>query len=397
LSSIKPADLTTAYEALTRLAESDPELGFIAEELAALQDMRQAEQEMMAREVIPEVKPVLESEGRNLLTKKREEADAQAAGVGESDMSLDGEGSDARFAVRNLRSTLEKLQDIKRHPRERQMELEHASYEAAKEELAYSAELLSQQKTAASAQEDQKLQRQKLQGWMYQWLGQLKTQLSDDIFALRSKLDSTAAEGLDLDKDKHTFTDLGWGSTGMKDNALALYLTLLPVDKLAIITVIEIMRQCGGHGVADGMKALRAMLAVGKAVETEYRAETIRSVAGVDSAHWQRTLDPQTQKPSQLLVGKVWKKLGKQVDPSSAAGQPSKVGAGRQEWTDWKASEKAAAQALEKTQEDDLKAVWTPPWSQMAHLGVGSFLVQRLLQTAKVERTAFDPETDEEV
>ena len=379
------------------MAQSDPELEFIAEQVAEVQTLQQAQQDMVAREVIPEVKPVLETDGRNLLRKRRGEADL-ADGASESDNHPVGEAQvegmdEARFAVRNLRSTLEKLSDVAMPAHKRQMELEKASYDAAKEELAHSAELLSKQKSAVNAQDDQKLQRQVLQGWMYTWLGQLKAQLSDDIFALRQKLD--AGEGVEL--DKHAFADLGTGPIGMKDNALALYLTLLPVDKLAIITVIEIMRQSGGHGVADGMKALRAMLAVGKAVETEYRAETIRSVAGVDSAHWQRALDPQTQKPNQQTVSKVWRKLGKQMASGERRGEPSQARKQGEEWSDWKANDKAAAATLEKAQEDDLKAVWTPPWSQMAHLGVGSFLVSRLLQTAKVQRTAVDPETDEEM
>lgn len=371
LAAIKPSDMPVAYEALSQLSQSDPDLEFLQEDIEAHQGLRKAEQELVAREIIPEVNPVLETEGRNILLKRREQADADARGDSPPSAAEAGGSESARFAVRNLRSTLEKLHDVARPPRERQMELEHASYEAAHAELEHSAGLLSQQKKAASAQEDQKLQRQQLQGWMYQWLGQLKAQLREDIFQLRNKLEGSA------ETTKDAFADLGNGPVGLKDNALTLYLTLLPVDKLAIITVIEIMRQSGGHGVADGMKVTRAMLAVGKAVETEYRAETIRNVAGADSSHWLKTLDPQTQKPSQILVGKVWKKLGNQLDNPNAGSD--------------------STASLEKAQEDDLRAVWTPPWSQMAHLGVGSFLVEKLLQVAKVERSAIDPETDEVV
>jgi DNA-directed RNA polymerase len=162
------------------------------------------------------------------------------------------------------------------------------------------------------------------------------------------------------------------GTRGMKEDTLVLYLSLLPLDKLALITIIELMRQAGSHGVADGMKSLRGFLAVGKAIETEYRAETIKTVAGVDSPQWLRTLDPQTQKPTRQLVGSVWRKLGKQLD------QPD-----------------GERQVMDTETEEDLRAVWTPAWSQMTQLGLGSYLVDALLQVAKVDRTAMDPATGE--
>jgi DNA-directed RNA polymerase len=255
-------------------------------------------------------------------------------------------------------------------PRERQKNLEQASLSAAENELRRSHEMLHNEKkpspNGGAIQDDVMLQRQRLQGWMYEWMGALKTQLAEDIQKMRDRTSGN--------EDSPISSSTGTLSGGMKEDVLSLYLTLLPVDKLALITIIELMRQAGSHGVSDGMKALRGMLAVGKAVETEYRAETIKTVAGVDSPQWLRTLDHQTQKPTRQLVGTVWKKLGKQLNDPSAAGG-----------------------ALARDMERDLRAVWTPAWSQMTHLGIGSYLVKTLLGVAKVSRSATDPMTGEQV
>lgn len=238
------------------------------------------------------------------------------------------------------------------------MNLERASYDAAALELQRSHEMIAKDKNKAGSADDTLLQRQRLQSWMFEWSGALKAKLAEDVEGMRSRL-------TDGESSTANFTS---GTAGMQDDVLVLYLTLLPVDKLALITIIEIMRQAGSHGIADGMKALRGMLAVGKAVETEYRAETIKNVAGVDSPQWLRTLDPQTQKPTRLLVSSVWRKLGQQLKEGGD---------------------------LEQQMQDDLRAVWTPAWSQMTHVGVGSYLVKTLLSVAKVTRTAINAETQE--
>jgi DNA-directed RNA polymerase len=159
---------------------------------------------------------------------------------------------------------------------------------------------------------------------------------------------------------------------GMHKDALLLYLTLLPPKKIAVITVLELMRMCGSGGISEGMKALRGMLAVGKAVETEYKAETIKNVAGVDSPEWLRTIDPQNQRPTRHLVGQVWRNLGRDISGDETNPFPSREGSSEQ----W-------------------KSVWTPSWSQNIHLGLGSYLTKALLDVAMVERTARDPETGE--
>lgn len=203
----------------------------------------------------------------------------------------------------------------------------------------------------------------KLQGWMHDWYRALTEKLQEDIAAMKERV------------EEKEFTPASFKpspTTGMKDQALLLYLSLLPPEKLALITTLEVMRMAGSGGVTDGMKALRGMLAVGKAVETEYRADTIKNVAGVDSPQWLRTIDPHSQRPTRNLVTQVWQRLGKQVKEGKR-GSPSSDPSVEAEW----------------------RSVWTPTWSQQSHVGVGSFLVEALLSVAKVTRKAKDHETGE--
>jgi DNA-directed RNA polymerase len=263
----------------------------------------------------------------------------------------------ARFAVSNLRKNLEKIATPS-IPVNRQRDLEHASYDAAQAELENASRMMKDVNVDSQA-----LQQGKLQSWMHDWYRALTVKLREDVAAMKERI-----EGQEI--RAHNFKPTS--STGMKDPALLLYLTLLPVEKLALITVLEIMRMAGSGGITDGMKALRGMLAVGRAVETEYRADTIKNVSGVDSPQWLKTIDPATQRPSRALVTQVWQRLGHQVREGKQ-GSPSNDPAVEADW----------------------RSVWTPSWPQPTHVGVGSFLIEALLAVAKVTRKGKDPETGE--
>lgn len=259
----------------------------------------------------------------------------------------------------NLRKNLEKI-STPSYAINRQRDLEFASLDAARAELEHASKLMKD----VNVTDMQALQQGKLQSWMHDWYRALTVQLREDVADLRRR------EG---DEEFKTSDVLATSFTGMKHKALLLYLTLLPPEKLALITVLEVMRMSGSGGVSDGMKALRGMLSVGKAVETEYRAETIKNVAGVDSPHWLRTIDATSQRPTRALVTQVWQRLGNQVKNGQEG-----------------SSSEAPIEA-------DWKSIWTPSWSQSSHLGVGSFLLDRLLKVAKVTRRGQDPETGETV
>lgn len=114
------------------------------------------------------------------------------------------------------------------------------------------------------------------------------------------------------------------------------------------------MRLQGSGGVADGMKTARALLAVGKAVEIEYKAEMCRK--------------NNIQVPSHPRAGeyRFFTKFG---------------------YRDLHARRVAARKYMEDAEE------WTSDWTQLRKVRVGSILVDCLMDTATVTRTAVDKRT----
>ncbi|ODN96443.1 DNA-directed RNA polymerase, mitochondrial [Cryptococcus wingfieldii CBS 7118] len=335
LDGLEASVLPLACQALIETADRAG-LPALKEEVLIIQGEEKQRREAVASEVIADVAPVLEGSGKSTAPQRQQ-----------------SERREARFAIANLRQALSAIESTS-IPVNRQRELEAASYQAARSELEENA------KRFRSGGDDSTLQRSKLQSWMYTWLGQLTAELESRITAMQAQVASLPPSQIEPATLKYSAT------ARMKPQVLFMYLSLLPADKLALITILEIMRMSGSGGIVDGMKVLRGMVAVGKAVETEFRAETIKNVAGVDSHHWLKSIDPQTQKPSRQLIGSVWKKIGEQVK------QP-------------KISEQAEGGSLQE--------VWTPSWSRMVQLGVGSELVDALLKVAKVEREAKDRHT----
>jgi len=254
-----------------------------------------------------------------------------------------------RFPVQNLRIALLPLASSSL-PINRQRELEKSSLDAARAQLEHSAK----QFEALGLRSSSHLQREQLQSWMHEWLGLLETKLEKDLAEMKERVGSPAAKRQG---------PLGGHSSNkqltMKESNLMLFLTVLPLNKIALITVIESMRNVGGSGVYDGFKALRGLVHIGKAVETEYRADMIKNVEGVDSASWLRLIDPNTQKPSRVLVGSLWRKIGKKLETSEVL-------------------------------EADWRSVWTPSWSNAVHADLGGYLMAALMDVAKVECSATD-------
>lgn len=55
------------------------------------------------------------------------------------------------------------------------------------------------------------------------------------------------------------------------DSHLSLFLVVEP-EKLLLITILDLIRFQGSGGVSEGMKTPRALVAVGQAVEIEYKS-----------------------------------------------------------------------------------------------------------------------------
>ena len=171
---------------------------------------------------------------------------------------------------------------------------------------------------------------------------------------------------VDLKLRNHRYVHLE--SKKVQEDSLYLYLSILPPEKLALITILEAMRTIGSSGIIDGMKTVKGIINIGRAVETEYQAETIRNISGLESKAWQNTLNPTTQKPVSHLISSAWRKIGTDV-------QEGETREGEVDWSQ----------------------VWTPEWSMQKQIDVGGYLFAALIDSAKVARTAIHPKTGEEV
>ncbi|SPO26009.1 related to RPO41 - DNA-directed RNA polymerase, mitochondrial [Ustilago trichophora] len=164
------------------------------------------------------------------------------------------------FNLASLKENLSIVQEARRtitDPYERQKWLEHSALEAARKRLEHSAEKLEElglQTTGA-------LQSKPLQRWMWDWYNKLQETLKEDL----ERLDADAQSSK---HDKKAMLPM--------EQQILPFLRLLPVSKLALITILELMRMSGNGGVTDGMKTTRALLSVGRAIEMEYHSDVVR-------------------------------------------------------------------------------------------------------------------------
>ncbi|KAJ7657863.1 hypothetical protein DFH06DRAFT_1197343 [Mycena polygramma] len=209
----------------------------------------------------------------------------------------------------------------------RQKLLEDSVYDAAKERLARQHEIFAELKL-----DDNSLLRPDLQRWMWSWHLKLKDRLETEIKAL-------------------ALAEMHMPAAGSKKNpVLAPYLALVKADRLSMLTIVEIMRLQGTGGVTEGMKTARALISVGHAVETEYKAHMCKS----------NNIDiPTSQIPPR--------------DYFSNMGYRS-------------LQERRVAAARLMTDNEG----WTAPWTQALRSQVGAVLVECLMDVAEVTRTAKD-------
>lgn len=55
----------------------------------------------------------------------------------------------------------------------------------------------------------------------------------------------------------------------------APYMVLVPPEKMCVITILELLKLNSTGGIVDGMRAARALISVGKAVELEYKSQSL--------------------------------------------------------------------------------------------------------------------------
>lgn len=139
---------------------------------------------------------------------------------------------------------------------------------------------------------------------------------------------------------------------------LGPFLSLVKPEKLSLLTILEIMHLQGKGGVTDGMKTARALIAVGKSVEIEHKAEMCKK----NNIHIPASGRPQDQS--------FFSNLGYRALHERRV---------------------AAAKYMEDSEE------WAAEWTQIVRVRVGSFLVDALMDVANVTRTAIDKTTGETV
>lgn len=329
-------------------------LDWLDKQVIEVQGLERKKREVRESDIIPEVAPVLEK----VKTKKRTLSSMPKELRGTT--ATDPIAMQARWTIDNLRTALKPINE-EMTAYNRQYALEKSSYAAAEADLERAAEQLA---NIGQQGEDMRLQRNVLQGHMHRWHVALTEFLTQDVRGMTERVLASN----DVDAQPHKWSS----TTEMKERDLMVYLNVLPPKRLALITILELMRMVGSGGIVDGMKTLRGMIAVGRAVELEHRADVIRSVAGADSTIWAKTLDPNSNKPTRANIDKLWSKIGSEVEAQEL----------------FEPGENA-------TPQEALRSVWTPPWSQMVSMSVGSYLIKALTKVSTVTRHAIDPETKE--
>ena len=225
-------------------------------------------------------------------------------------------------------------------PTARQRLLEESSYDAARQLYIHEMEGL----VKAGKDKERGMQSDWLQGYMFEWMKALELKL--------------------LEQSQETGKKSPWG----KETDIEPFLRLLAPNKMALITIVEMLRLGGSGGIGDGMKATRAILHIGKAIENEYHAELLKG-AGTD-----RAFEKEMERVAENGLGGL---------------------DGQADWSSEKTLSVMWRRELAKREKEG-DTSWRPAWSQGIRAKVGSILITALMDVAKVERTTRDVETGEQ-
>jgi len=231
----------------------------------------------------------------------------------------------------------------------RQKLLEDSVFDVAVQRMRRQAEVLKELGLGDSI-----LRKQDLQLWMWQWHQLLRDRLRDDIAQLIEEESSKFTWSEPLSPTQPFPTAPIPGKRPIQP--LGPFLSLIKPEKLSLITILEIMRLQGTGGVADGMKTARGLVGVGKVVELEHKAQ-------------------------------MCKKNNISVPSSTRASESGFFS--RRTYNDLHALRVTARKYMEDAEE------WTTDWTQVLRVRVGSFLVDRLMDVAKVIRTGTNKRTGE--
>ncbi|KAF9402672.1 DNA-directed RNA polymerase [Mortierella sp. AD011] len=238
------------------------------------------------------------------------------------------------IGVRLMRNTLDALalKDLSRF--ERQLKLEERSYQAAIDRMEYERENIPDQ-----------LNVRPLRAYLWQWHQSLKAGIKAELKRVEAVLEQrSVSEDAALDKDRMLYGP---------------FLKLLSPDKLSMITILEMLRLNNSGGIVEGMKSARALIGIGKAVESEYNAEQL------------------TKKSNKALFDHKFN-----VHQLYGSGKLFNM---------------AIRKAETKRSEAMYPTDWTPVWPESTRAKLGSVLTTLLMDCAKVQIPSFDPETNQKI
>ncbi|PWN45953.1 DNA/RNA polymerase [Ceraceosorus guamensis] len=257
----------------------------------------------------------------------------------------EGDQNDILFNLRLLKENLSAVSEARaRHSSAlaRQRWLEESAFESARKRLEHAAQQLEELGLSHTS----KLKQRTLQAWMWSWYQELSKVIEEDLTRIEKNLKKSSTKRARRKSEGETalteedvaarapergFISSNRVSVPSLELTMLPFLRTLPVKKLALIPILEIMRMQSGTQAFDGMKTTRVLLSVGRAIEHEYFSERRQKYNRLRQRHGAEDYKPISE------------------------------------------------DALAETQ-----------WSQQTRARVGSYLVQHLMQVAKVPRSARD-------
>ncbi|KAI8341102.1 hypothetical protein BC941DRAFT_467156 [Chlamydoabsidia padenii] len=177
-----------------------------------------------------------------------------------------------------------------------------------------------------------------------------------------------------------------------RDNERAAYgpfLSLLPVEKLSIITILELLRLHNSSGIADGMKTARAVIDVGKAVEMEYNATYIKRTGRY---HEIQNM-PSNGRQINLAVRKATMKQQQQQQQL----QQGTASSSSEALFDHDGDSTPSSLTTSPSLQPSLADPWNPVWPSAIRAKVGSVLTSLLIDSAKIPVPSHNPDTGEKI
>lgn len=136
---------------------------------------------------------------------------------------------------------------------------------------------------------------------------------------------------------------------------------------MAFITIVELLRAStsGNGGIVEGVKTPRAVMAIGRAVEIEHHVELLKC-SGPRAEMYERLLELSSPTAAANIAGLV----STPAEKGGAAAAISRM---------WRNEMKL------REEEGDLS--FRPAWTHTIKAKVGSYLLTKVLDSAKMERT----------